>query len=122
MFVYFVRFTQGFQRVYDDMPDIVLDVPLAYIMLDRFVERSSRAGFLTEKVIKNMPSRFVLENSPFFIAYSFFSQECQGSSRNKKKVTLFSTCSRYNKQYPTEIATESLIKQDILPKSVRKQK
>lgn len=48
---------QGFQRVYDDMADIVLDVPLAYIMLDRFVERCSRAGFLTDKIIRNMPSR-----------------------------------------------------------------
>lgn len=48
---------QGFQRVYEDMADIVLDVPLAYIMLDRFVERCSRAGFLTDKTIKNMPSR-----------------------------------------------------------------
>lgn len=48
---------QGFQRVYDDMPDIVLDVPLAYIMLDRFVERCSRAGLLSDKIIKNLPSR-----------------------------------------------------------------
>lgn len=48
---------QGFQRVYDDMADIVLDVPLAYIILDRFVERCSRAGFLSDKVIRNMPSR-----------------------------------------------------------------
>lgn len=48
---------QGFQRVFDDMPDIVLDVPLAYIMLDRFVERCSRAAFLSEKIVKNMPSR-----------------------------------------------------------------
>lgn len=48
---------QGFQRVYDDMADIVLDVPLAYIILDRFVERCSNAGFLTDKIIINMPSR-----------------------------------------------------------------
>lgn len=48
---------QGFQRVYEDMTDIVLDVPLAYIMLDRIVERCSRSGVLTDKVIKNMPSR-----------------------------------------------------------------
>lgn len=40
------------------MPDIVLDVPLAYIMLDRFVERCSRAGFVSDtRIIKNMPSR-----------------------------------------------------------------
>ncbi|EDV35157.1 uncharacterized protein Dana_GF22345, isoform B [Drosophila ananassae] len=48
---------QGFMRVFDDMADIVLDVPLAYIILDRFVERCNRAGFLTDKIINNMPSR-----------------------------------------------------------------
>lgn len=48
---------QGFQRVYDDMADIVIDVPLAYIILDRFVERCSRSGFIPDKVIRNMPSR-----------------------------------------------------------------
>ncbi|XP_030378480.1 programmed cell death protein 4 [Scaptodrosophila lebanonensis] len=48
---------QGFKRVFDDMADIVLDVPLAYIILDRFVERCNRAGFLTDKIINNMPSR-----------------------------------------------------------------
>jgi len=44
-------------RVFDDMADIVLDVPLAYIILDRFVERCNRAGFLTDKIINNVPSR-----------------------------------------------------------------
>lgn len=48
---------QGFVRVFDDMADIVLDVPLAYIILDRFVERCNRAGFLTDKIINNVPSR-----------------------------------------------------------------
>ncbi|KAH8238248.1 hypothetical protein KR032_001510 [Drosophila birchii] len=48
---------QGFIRVFDDMADIVLDVPLAYIILDRFVERCNRAGFLTDKIINNVPSR-----------------------------------------------------------------
>lgn len=44
-------------RVFDDMADIVLDVPLAYIILDRFVERCNRAGFITDKILSNMPSR-----------------------------------------------------------------
>jgi len=48
---------QGFLRVFDDMADIVLDVPLAYIILDRFVERCNRAGFITDKILSNMPSR-----------------------------------------------------------------
>lgn len=51
--------SQGFQRVFDDMADIVLDVPLAYVMLDRFVESCSRAGFLSDRTIRNMPTRYV---------------------------------------------------------------
>nr|CAD7595784.1 unnamed protein product [Timema genevievae] len=48
---------RGFLRVYEDMPDICLDVPLAYTVLERFVERCHKAGFLTDPVIKKMPSR-----------------------------------------------------------------
>lgn len=39
------------------MNDIVLDVPLAYIMLDRFVDRCHARGFLTDKIVTKMPSR-----------------------------------------------------------------
>ncbi|PSN39068.1 Programmed cell death protein 4 [Blattella germanica] len=48
---------RGFLRVYEDMPDICLDVPLAYSVLERFVDRCQKGGFLTEEVIKKMPSR-----------------------------------------------------------------
>ncbi|XP_066992189.1 programmed cell death protein 4 [Anabrus simplex] len=48
---------RGFMRVYEDMPDICLDVPLAYTVLERFVDRCQKAGFLTEEVIKKLPSR-----------------------------------------------------------------
>lgn len=48
------------------MADIVLDVPLAYVMLDRFVERCSHAGFLSDKTIRNMPTRYV--KSIYFIS------------------------------------------------------
>lgn len=92
--MYFVRFTQGFQRVYEDMPDIVLDVPLAYIMLDRFVERSSRAGFLTDKVIKNLPSRFVLKNSLIFsLLIPFILQEVKN---DKSLVEIHKSHTIYN--------------------------
>jgi len=47
--------------VYEDMPDICLDVPLAYTVLERFVERCQKGGFVTDEVIKKMPSRFVYE-------------------------------------------------------------
>jgi programmed cell death protein 4 len=48
---------RGFLRVFDDLPDIHTDVPLAYIILDRFVDRCHKEGFLTEKVVEKMPNR-----------------------------------------------------------------
>ncbi|KAJ8704053.1 hypothetical protein PYW07_013347 [Mythimna separata] len=48
---------RGFLRVLEDMSDIVLDVPLAYIMLDRFMERCQQKFRLGDAVLKRMPSR-----------------------------------------------------------------
>lgn len=47
----------GFQRVYDDIQDISIDIPLAYIILERFVNRCYNLGVLSEKMMKNLPSR-----------------------------------------------------------------
>ncbi|CAH0553659.1 unnamed protein product [Brassicogethes aeneus] len=62
---------RGFLRVFDDLPDISMDVPLAYIILDRFVDRCHKAGFLTEQIIQKLPSRgrkrFVSEGDQQFI-------------------------------------------------------
>ncbi|KAF2905543.1 hypothetical protein ILUMI_00628 [Ignelater luminosus] len=48
---------RGFFRVFDDLPDISMDVPLAYIILDRFVDRCYKEGFVTEVVTSKLPSR-----------------------------------------------------------------
>lgn len=48
---------QGFQRVFDDIQDISIDIPLAYIILERFVHRCHNLGVLSEKMVKNLPSR-----------------------------------------------------------------
>lgn len=62
---------RGFLRVFDDLQDISMDVPLAYIILDRFVDRCYKEGFLTETIIKKLPSRgrkrFVSEGDQQFI-------------------------------------------------------
>ncbi|XP_071448037.1 programmed cell death protein 4 isoform X1 [Hetaerina americana] len=47
---------RGFLRVFEDMPDICLDVPLAYAVLERFVERCQKAGILTDEIIKKVPA------------------------------------------------------------------
>lgn len=62
---------RGFIRVFDDLPDIHTDVPLAYIILDRFVDRCHKEGFLTERVVEKMPNkgrkRFVSEGDQHFV-------------------------------------------------------
>jgi len=61
---------RGFLRVFDDLPDISMDVPLAYIILDRFVDRCYKEGFLSEGVMSKLPSRgrkrFVSEGDQHF--------------------------------------------------------
>lgn len=44
-------------RVYEDMPDIIIDVPLAGTVLERFVEQCHSSGFLSEEMVKKMPTR-----------------------------------------------------------------
>lgn len=48
---------QGFQRIFDDIQDISLDIPLAYIILERFMQRLCNMDVVSEKTMKNLPSR-----------------------------------------------------------------
>lgn len=48
---------QGFQRIFDDIQDISLDIPLAYIILERFMQRLINMDVVSEKTMKNLPSR-----------------------------------------------------------------
>ncbi|XP_030748820.1 programmed cell death protein 4 [Sitophilus oryzae] len=60
---------RGFFRVFDDLSDISMDVPLAYVILDRFIDLCRNEGFLTDNIIKRFPSRgrkrFVSEGDHF---------------------------------------------------------
>ena len=47
----------GFQRVYDQMVDISIDVPQAYSVLERWVLRCRQAGINNDDILKKMPSR-----------------------------------------------------------------
>ncbi|XP_035216316.1 programmed cell death protein 4-like [Stegodyphus dumicola] len=51
------QMTRGFFRVYDEMPDICIDVPQAYTVLEKFVTKCHNAGFLLDEVVRKMPSR-----------------------------------------------------------------
>lgn len=50
---------RGFLRVFADLKDISMDVPLAYILLDRFVERLQQQDrrLLGDQVVAKLPSR-----------------------------------------------------------------
>ncbi|XP_076345694.1 programmed cell death protein 4-like isoform X1 [Tachypleus tridentatus] len=48
---------RGFQRVYEEMADISIDIPYAYSILEKFVTEYHAAGFLPEELIKNIPFR-----------------------------------------------------------------
>jgi len=47
----------GFQRVYDEMGEIALDVPAAYVILERWVIRCRQAGIINDDIMRKMPSR-----------------------------------------------------------------
>ena len=48
---------QGFERVYDFMPEIAIDVPAAYNVLERYVTRCRKAGLITDELVRKMPTR-----------------------------------------------------------------
>jgi len=47
----------GFQRIYDTIADICIDVPQAYLVLERWVWRSRQAGIINDDIVKKMPCR-----------------------------------------------------------------
>ncbi|RXG52094.1 Programmed cell death protein 4 [Armadillidium vulgare] len=46
---------EGFLRIYEDMPQICLDVPPAYSILEKFVGFCQEAKILEDDVVKKMP-------------------------------------------------------------------
>ncbi|KAL4231755.1 Programmed cell death protein 4 [Mactra antiquata] len=59
------QFSQGFKRVFNNMPDINLDVPNAYTLLERFGDMCFNDGVMASDTYKDLPrggrKRFVSE-------------------------------------------------------------
>ncbi|XP_022341530.1 programmed cell death protein 4-like [Crassostrea virginica] len=51
------QMSQGFRRVYDALPDIVLDVPSAYTLLERFAGMCHRDAVITTALLRELPQR-----------------------------------------------------------------
>lgn len=48
---------QGVKRVYKDMPDICIDVPTAYMQLERLGNKMFTQGILSQALLKDLPVR-----------------------------------------------------------------
>lgn len=48
---------QGIKRIYDNMPDICLDVPAAYCLLERFATMAFKVNLFSEQNMEDMPNR-----------------------------------------------------------------
>jgi len=48
---------QGLRRIYDDMTEIVLDIPNGYVYLTKLVEKGEQYSFLPLEVVNELPQR-----------------------------------------------------------------
>lgn len=48
---------QGFRRIYDDMTEIVLDIPNGYVFLSKLVDKGELYGFLSQEIVNELPQR-----------------------------------------------------------------
>lgn len=56
-FKHLTFYPQGFRRVYDALPDISLDVPSAYTLMERFAQMCHRDGVITTALYRELPQR-----------------------------------------------------------------
>ena len=77
-------FVQGFLRVFNNMPDICLDVPNAYQLLETFATMCHKEGFLSEALMRDMPQKWVLTISVWVVSLIWleWSQPVCGMAKN----------------------------------------
>ncbi|KAA3681218.1 programmed cell death protein 4 [Paragonimus westermani] len=60
----------GIRRVYAELPDLQLDVPAAYLLMERFSKDAQIAGFMAKKLVAEMPTkprkRFISETDSIY--------------------------------------------------------
>ena len=49
---------QGVKRIFDEMPDICIDVPAAYSVLEKMGDKMFQLGVLSEALYKDLPARY----------------------------------------------------------------
>lgn len=58
--LYIISLFQGYERIYNEIPDINLDVPHSYSVLERFVEECFQAGIISRQLRDLCPSRYLV--------------------------------------------------------------
>lgn len=48
---------QGIKRVFEEMPEICIDVPAAYVLLEHVANKMRNCGILSAKLYQELPSR-----------------------------------------------------------------
>ena len=48
------------RRIYDSMPEISIDVPTAYVLLEKLGEKMNKNHLLTAALLKDLPARYEL--------------------------------------------------------------
>lgn len=57
MIIYFVIYLKGYLRVFEEMPEIVIDVPYAYEILETIKSKAEKLDSFPEELVKEMPTR-----------------------------------------------------------------
>lgn len=60
---------QGFQRVFDDLPDICIDVPLVYSLIERFANKALAAEIITKELVLEVPIRYCLQHHTSLVVF-----------------------------------------------------
>lgn len=51
---------KGYERLFASLNDLYFDLPAAYQLAQRWVKKSSKAGFLSDNIAKMCPSLLVI--------------------------------------------------------------
>ncbi|KAG8430034.1 hypothetical protein GDO86_018620 [Hymenochirus boettgeri] len=51
------QMNRGFQRVYEELPDLSIDVPLAHVVLEKLVDLCYLEGVITQQLRDQCPGR-----------------------------------------------------------------
>ncbi|VDL94525.1 unnamed protein product [Schistocephalus solidus] len=68
----------GVKRIYVELPEIQRQLPVSYVLLERFIHSAVEVGFLPKKLANEMPTKYVSSFLCFLLARKRFVSEGDG--------------------------------------------